>query len=406
MNVLLLSPGFPSEMPMFAEGLAKVGATVIGLSEQPAEAMPALTRRSLSHHIRATSMWDEQRTVQEVLEFAKRTRIDLVECLWEPGMILAARIREALQLPGLSVAQTIPYRDKEAMKQKLDKAGIRTPRHWRASTAQSVRDGAEHIGYPLIVKPIAGAGSADTYRINDQKELEGVLPMLRHVAEVSVEEFIDAEEFTFDTICHQGQIAYFNICWYNPRPLVARSHEWISPQTIALRDPFVDHLAPGRAMGAQVLKALEFQSGFTHMEWYLKSDGEAVFGEIGARPPGARTAEIMNYACDIDTFVGWAEAVTRHRFSQPIHRKYNCASIFKRAQGEGWIRRIEGVDRVLGRYGRYIPVMDLLPIGAHRRDWKQTLISDGMVIARHPELDKLMEIAGAVSTDIQLYAGA
>ena len=39
-------------------------------------------------------------------------------------------------------------------------------------------------------------------------------------------------------------------------------------------------------MGHQVITALGFTAGFTHMEWYRKADGEVVFGEIGARPPG------------------------------------------------------------------------------------------------------------------------
>ena len=60
-----------------------------------------------------------------------------------------------------------------------------------------------------------------------------------------------------------------------------------------------------------------------------------MFGEIAARPPGARTVDLMNYACDIDLFPGWAEAVLHGRFSQPIERKYNAAIIFKRAQGRG-----------------------------------------------------------------------
>ena len=38
-------------------------------------------------------------------------------------MILAARIREAFGLPGMTVEQTVPFRDKERMKQVLDAAG-------------------------------------------------------------------------------------------------------------------------------------------------------------------------------------------------------------------------------------------------------------------------------------------
>ena len=39
MNVLMISPGFPAEMPLFTAGLAAVGARVIGLGEQPEQAL-------------------------------------------------------------------------------------------------------------------------------------------------------------------------------------------------------------------------------------------------------------------------------------------------------------------------------------------------------------------------------
>jgi len=41
-------------------------------------------------------------------------------------MLLAARLREALGLPGMGVEQTLLFRDKERMKQALDAAGART----------------------------------------------------------------------------------------------------------------------------------------------------------------------------------------------------------------------------------------------------------------------------------------
>ena len=400
----MLSPGFPAEMPLFARGLASVGARVIGLGDQPAAALAPAVRESLADYIQIRSFADEADVVGRVREVARRVRIDRVECLWEPVMILAARLRESLGLPGMTVDETVPFRDKERMKQVLDAHGIRTPRHASCRSVSEVRVAAERIGYPLIIKPIAGAGSADTHRVADARELDSVLSLVRHVPEVSVEEFIEAEEFTFDTICAGGRILFYNICWYRPRPLVARQLEWISPQTVALREVDVPYLEPVLKMGQAVLNEMNFRDGFTHMEWYLKSDGEAVFGEIGARPPGARTVDVMNFANDTDLFRGWAEAVCHGGLSHPIERRYNAASIFKRAQGSGRIQRIEGLGPILAEYGDYLVVVDLLPLGAPRRNWLQTLISDGMVIVRHPDLDTTLEIANRVATDLRLYA--
>ena len=404
MNVLMISPGFPAEMPFFTRGLAQVGARVIGLGDQPEGSLSEMTRKALSGYVQIRSYGDEQAAVEAVRRALSGARIDRVESLWEPVMILAARLREAFGVPGMTVEQTLPFRDKEIMKQVLDAAGIRTPHHARCSTAEECREAAERIGFPLIVKPIAGAGSADTWRASDARELDRVLGFVRHVPQVSVEEFIEADEFTFDTVCAGGEVLFHNICSYDPRPLVARQHEWISPQTIALREPNAAGLEAGNLMGRAVLRAMGFVSGFTHMEWYRKADGGAVFGEIGARPPGARTVDLMNYANDMDLFVGWAEAVCHGRLSQPIHRRYNAASIFKRAIGQGRISRIEGLGPLLAEFGDSIMSVDLLPVGAPRRDWKAVLISDGMVIVRHPDLQVTREIAGRVCTDLQLHA--
>jgi len=93
MNVLLLSPGYPAEMPEFARGLAEVGATVIGVGDQPAEGLPERTRRALAAYVRVHSLFDETRCVQELHDELRGRRIDRIESLWEPLMLLAARLR-------------------------------------------------------------------------------------------------------------------------------------------------------------------------------------------------------------------------------------------------------------------------------------------------------------------------
>ncbi len=319
--------------------------------------------------------------------------------------MLAARVREALSLPGMRVEQALAFRDKERMKAILDEAGLRTPRHARATTETECREAAERIGYPLIVKPIAGAGSADTHRVESSEELERILPAVRHVKELSVEEFIAGEEYTFDTITAGGQVLYENISWYRPPPLIGRTLEWVSPQTICLRDPYTDDLRDGRQMGHSVLRALGFDTGFTHMEWFRLDDGKAVFGEIAARPPGAMSVDIMNTACDLDTFAGWAEAVCSGRLGREIVRRYNAAVIFKRARGTGRLQEIRGLERLVSRFRPHIVSVDLLPVGAPRRNWKQTLLSDGNVILRHPDLQATLEMADRIGTDLELIAG-
>ncbi len=405
MNVIMISPGYPAEMALFARGLAASGASVIGVGDQPAGSVPAVARDALAHYVPVGSLAAGDAVAATVRELARQVRIDRVECLWEPYMLLAARLREELGLPGLTVEQTVPFRDKELMKQRLDAAGLCTPGHVSTDTVAGVWAAAERLGFPLIVKPVDGAGASDTYRADSAADLDAILPMVRHLPRVSVEEFIDGEEFTYDTICAGGQILFENVCWYRPRPLLTKQHEWISPVTVALRVLDMPDLAAGRALGAAAVQALGFRDGFTHMEWYRKADGEAVFGEIGARPPGGRMVDIMNFATDADLFLAWAQAVTSGRIAEPVERRYNAAGIFKRAQGAGRITRHEGLDRLLAEYGEHVAALDLLPVGAPRRDWRASIIGDGIVIVRHRELSKTIEMTQRFAGDLHLHAG-
>ena len=127
MDVVFLGPGYPGEMPLFTRGLAEVGATVIGVGDQPSDALPELSRRALADYIQIGSWGDEDGIMRTVLDRLRGRNVDLVETLWEPTVVLAARLREAIGTPGMSVEQAWAFRDKGRMKEIVEKAGIRTP---------------------------------------------------------------------------------------------------------------------------------------------------------------------------------------------------------------------------------------------------------------------------------------
>ncbi len=391
-------------MADFSRALAQCGARVIGLGEHRADAMPAIVQQSLSDYVRVSSLVDSDSVIAAVREKAAQVPIDRVECLWEPFMTLAAQLRETLDISGMHTAQTELFRDKKKMKDALNAAGVRTPRHTTATGSDAIRAAAGTIGLPLVIKPIAGAGSAHTHEVRDDAMLDAAIADVGEHREVSVEEYVEGEEYTFDTVCANGYIAYENVAWYRPKPIIGRNVEWISMQTVNLRNIDRPELAAGRELGRRVIEVLGFRTGFTHMEWFLTPSGEAVFGEIGGRPPGGRSVDLMNYSNDFDIYVGWAQAVTRGEFHQTAHRRYNAAAIFKRARGQGRISAIHGLDSLRQRFGAHIVVVDLLPIGSPRRNWRQTLLSDGYLVVRHPQLERTLEIADAVGTDLQIDA--
>lgn len=404
MNVVFLSPAYPPEMQQYTRGLAEVGARVLGVGDTPVGALPDSVKRHLADYLQVPRIMDEEDVARRVEAWVRGRRVDRVESQWEPLVLLAARLRERLDVPGMTYDTVLGFRDKQLMKERIAAAGLRVPHSFRVRTADEARAAAKKVGFPLIIKPIAGAGSAHTYRVESRSDLEDVLRWTQHVPEVSVEEFVDGEEFTYDTVCIDGEPVFENVAQYLPRPLEARSKEWISPIICTVRDLDQPKMRGGLELGRKVLAALGMGTGFTHMEWYLTKKGEVVFGEIGCRPGGAHLVDQMNLTCDIDLFREWARAVCWKSFEADATRKYNAAIIFKRARGRGRITRIDGLDSYVRRYRPAICWENLLPVGAHRRDWTQTLVSDGFLIVRHPDWDAALQLAGKAATEITLYA--
>jgi hypothetical protein len=406
MRVVFLAPSFPAEMPQFVRALSECGAEVIGVSDVPAGRLAPEVRRHLRRYIQTeSSLSDEHRARAELAPVLEGLAPGRIEALWEPIVLLAAGLRDDLGLPGMTRDTVLGFRDKQLMKERLSAAGVRVPASARATPGDELRVAADTIGFPVVVKPIAGAGTADTHLVQDRDALERVIACVAHVPELIVEEFIRGEELTYDTVCIAGTPVFDSVAQYFPKPLESRTQEWISPAQIVYRDPHAQpELAAGVALGRQVLAALGMQTGFTHMEWFRTPSGEAVFGEIAARAPGAKLVDQMNWANDFDVFRGWAQAVLTERFDEIAHRRFHVACVFKRAQGTGRITRIVGHQQVRAALGPHLVEDALLRVGTPRRDWKNTLLSDGSIVVRHPDLATCKAMMRMLVQDLRMYA--
>ena len=142
----------------------------------------------------------------------------------------------------------MPFRDKEAMKQVLDAAGIRTPHHYRARTRR--RD---------LERARAGRLSGD-HQADRRGRFGGHLPGERArpgrgrssrrwaISTRSASRSSSKARSSHSTrSARAARVLFYNICWYRPRPLIGKQNEWISQQTVVLRNPDVDHLASRQA---------------------------------------------------------------------------------------------------------------------------------------------------------------
>lgn len=404
MDVLFLSPAFPPEVGAFTRALARVGARVVGVGDVPASALPASVRRALVHYIQVPTLLDEADVTRRVLDELGDARPDRVETHWEPVTLLAAQLRERLGVEGLDVQATRTFRDKDRMKAVVAAAGLPVVVAARVRTAAEAHAQAEKLGFPVIVKPVAGAGSADTLRADDPASLDRILGAVAHHGEVVIEPFVDADEHTFEAVCIQGEPVFTSVSTYLPNTLDARSNEWISPVILCRRHLDSSELSGGLDLGLGALRALGMGTGFAHMEWFRHADGRVSFGEAACRAPGANMVDLMNYANDIDLYMEWARCVVHGSFQAQVRRPFAAAIVFKRAVGHGRIAAVEGLDRFLSRHGHWVRRVDLLPLGAERRDWTSTFLSDGNLVVRHPDEQRCLDMAREAARSITLYA--
>ena len=225
----------------------------------------------------------------------------------EQAQVPLAAVRERLGLPGLRVEGAENFRDKARMKSALRAAGLPCARHRLVEDAASAREFAAASGFPLVVKPPAGAGAKATFRVDDLRQLDEALaaspPSPGHP--VLLEEFVTGVEHSFDAVTLRGRPVWHSLSRYDPAPLEVLRERWIQWCVMIPReidDPRYDDV---RAAGFRALGVLGMEGGVSHMEWFRRPDGSLAISEIAARPPGAQFCTLISWAHGFDFYDAW-----------------------------------------------------------------------------------------------------
>lgn len=405
MNVIFVEPSFPYNQRQFVRGLREVGANVYGVGERPDDELDGDVKGWLSGYYRVGSVVHEPSLLEAVKAIQGAVWVDRLEATVEAHILPAAKVREATGIPGTSVRTAYLCRDKPAMKEALRAAGIPSAQSTRAKSVAEARAFAARVGYPLIVKPIAGAGASGTYRVDDDGELERVAAETGLTAgnAVAVEEFIEGHEGFLDTLTIDGEVAHEFITHYYPNVLVAMRERWISPQMVATNR--ID--APGydevRELARKVIRALDIGTSATHMEWFFGPRG-LKFSEIGCRPPGVGQWDVYNAANELDLYVEWASAIAHGRPQRAPSRRYAAGMIALRPERDGHITGYSGVDEIQARYGDCIVAAHLPSPGTPTQPVEGGYMANAWMRVRHPDYDELRRILDTIGETVRVHA--
>jgi carbamoylphosphate synthase large subunit len=405
-NIIFLEPSFPDNQKQFVRALHDVGATVIGIGERPKDWLGDDVKSWLTHYEQVPSVVDEERLIDTVRWLQGRSRVDRLEATIEAHVMAAARAREACGIPGTSVHTTYLCRDKPAMKEALRAAGVPCARSAAPRSGHDIHDFVAETGFPIILKPAAGAGAAGAERVNSPDELDDAIARsgIDHGAEVAVEEFVDGHEGFYDTISIDGRVAVDFVTHYYPNVLEAMRTRWISPQFVTTNRIDEASYAELRELGQRVITALGIGTSATHMEWFAGSKG-LYFSEIGARPPGVRAWDLYGAANGIDIYREWANAIVNGNLGDTPSRQFAAGMIALRPERDGTIAGYDGVDELHRRHGDWVIDAHLPPPGTPTQPVEAGYMANAWVRMRHPDYDTLRGMLDDVGRMVRVRAG-
>ncbi|MEX0976585.1 MAG: ATP-grasp domain-containing protein [Woeseia sp.] len=405
MNVIFIEPSFPYNQREFVRALHATGANVIGIGERPASYLDGEVKHWLADYVQVGSVVHEPTLLATVRAVQKRLWVDRLEATVEAHIMAAATAREACGIPGTSVETAYLCRDKPAMKEALRRAGIPCAQSSRARTPDDARDFAAEAGFPLIVKPPAGAGASGTWRVRDARELERVIQEsgLADGHAVAIEEFIEGHEGFLDTLAIRGEVAHEFITHYYPNVLEAMRERWISPQMVTTNQIDAPGYAEVREMARRVIRILDIGTSATHMEWFAGPKGLR-FSEIGCRPPGVGQWDVYNAANEFDLYFEWASAIVHGAAHRPPSRRYSAGMIALRPERDGRISGYSGVDEIQRRYGDCIVAARLPNPGTPTQPVEGGYMANAWMRVRHPDYDQLRKIMNDIGETVRVHA--
>jgi formate-dependent phosphoribosylglycinamide formyltransferase (GAR transformylase) len=404
MNVIFIEPAFPPNQREFMRGLAAAGATVIGIGERPLDHLDPELQGWMLHYQQVGNVTDVDAVTDVVRWVQERIWVDRLEAAVEAHTMAAAQVRENCTIPGTSVRTAWLCRDKPSMKEVLRGAGVPTAASTAAHSAAEVRDFAARVGYPLILKPRAGAGASGTVSVESAAELDDALAGFGSAESIAVEEFVDGHEAFYDTLSINGEPVYDFVTHYYPNVLDAMRTRWISPQFVATNrvDTVADY-AEVREMGRRVTEALGIGTSATHMEWFVGPRGLR-FSEIGCRPPGVRAWDLYAAGNDVDIYREWANAVLHGRVDRPLSRRRAAGMVALRPDRDGQITHYDGVDEVQHRFGEHILDVHLPEPGTPTQPVEAGYMANAWVRLVHPDYDTLRAMLDAVGQILKVHA--
>ena len=389
----------------FVEAAARLpGVSMALITCEPADRVPPGLRELLAGHWRIEDPLDAGQIAGAVQGLSGQLGpVQRLLAVLEQLQVPLAQVREHLGVPGMDVVTARNFRDKAQMKTVLRAAGVPCARHRLAGSAADAQSFAAEVGFPLVVKPPAGAGAKSTFRLDDRGDLTAWLDTIPPSPDrpALIEEFLTGEEGSYDSVMVDGQVVWDSVSDYLPAPLEVLRHPWMQWVVRLPRDIGGPEYKGIRAVAPTALRALGLHTGLTHMEWFRRPDGTVAVSEVGARPPGAQITSMLCYAHDFDLYTAWARLMVDGTF-EPPQRKWAAGTVYLRGQGAGQVQATRGLDALPPEMSSLV-VDSRLPRPGQPSTGSYE--GDGYITVRHPDTAVVTRALKTLVTTVRVELG-
>lgn len=367
--VVYVIPVLTENALRYLRGVARLPEVRLGvISQKPLLAFPPDLRRRILFHQQVPDALDADVLTQAVRGISHRLGevhrlLGMLEQIQGP----LAEVRSRLGIPGMDPVTARNFRDKDRMKAVLRDAGLPVARSRRVTSGADLAALAEEVGFPIVVKPLQGAGARATFRVESGDELRKTMKEIPATPANpwQAEEFVRGQENTFETIVVDGEPVWWSGTRYLPGPLTVLENPWIQ-YTVLLPAEADDDFLAFRDLNFAALRALGLETGLSHMEWFQREDGSMVISEVGARPPGVHIMPLNSYAHRRDLIEAWGRLMVRGEM-EPMERVAAAGAAFFRGQGGGnRVVRVRGLEEAQREVGAHVVERQLPHVGQPR----------------------------------------
>ena len=378
MNVVFLSPHFPTHYYRFCLSLKAAGANVLGIGDEPYDDLSPEVRSALTEYYRVADMHSYDDLVRACGFFTHRYgKIDRLDSLNEYWLSTEARLRDDFNIFGVHGREIDFIRRKSRMKDKFREAGVPVA---RGQVVQSIDDAHSLIretGYPVIAKPDDGVGAIATYRLDSNQDLAAFFAS-KPDTDYIMEEFISGTIYSFDGLADRSSHPVFYTAHTFSQGIMETVNEARHLYYYSLRD-----IPPSlEKIGRECLRAFNVRERFFHIEFFQTAGDQYVSLEVNMRPPGGYTTDMFNYACDIDIYQIWADLLVHKRAPVDYTRNYHCCYASRKFNQ----RYTHSHDDILARYSTLMVQVESVP-GVF-----SSALGDIGYIFRSKSLDEILEV--------------